>query len=90
VDELGEPIHPEWFSDEFDRLQRKAEVPRIVLHGARHTTLSLMEKAGVPISIISKWAGHHDAHFTMSVYVHAQQDDLAAGTAALRQLYKVN
>jgi integrase len=90
VDELGEPIHPEWFSDEFDRLQRQAEVPRIVLHGARHTTLSLMEKAGVPISIISKWAGHHDARFTISVYVHAQQDDLAAGTAALRQLYKVN
>jgi hypothetical protein len=29
------------------------------------TTLSLMEKAGVPISIVSKWAGHYDAAFTM-------------------------
>jgi hypothetical protein len=24
-----------------------------------------MEKAGVPISIISRWAGHYDAAFTM-------------------------
>lgn len=61
-----------------------------MLHGARHTALSLMEKSGVPISIISKWAGHHDARFTMSVYVHAEQDDLAEGTAALGELYKIS
>jgi integrase len=29
---------------------------RITLHGSRHTTLTLMEYTGVPISIISKWA----------------------------------
>ena len=29
------------------------------------TTLSLMEKADVPISFVSKWAGHYDAAFTM-------------------------
>jgi hypothetical protein len=29
-----------------------------------------MEKAGVPISIISKWAGHYDSSFTMKTYVH--------------------
>jgi hypothetical protein len=30
---------------------------KIRLHDSRHTTLSLMEKAGVPISIVSKSAG---------------------------------
>ncbi|MGI8798206.1 MAG: tyrosine-type recombinase/integrase [Pseudonocardia sp.] len=65
-------------------------MPRIPLHGARHTALSLMEKAGVPISIISKWAGHYDVRFTYSVYVHAEQEDLAEGTAALGAIYKVN
>lgn len=49
-----------------------------------------MEKAGVPISIISKWAGHYDVRFTYSVYVHAEQEDLAEGTAALGAIYKVN
>lgn len=87
VDELGAPVHPEWYSDGFERLAKEAGLPRIVLHGARHTALSLMEKAGVPISIVSKWAGHYDVRFTYSTYVHAEAADLGAGSAALGRLY---
>lgn len=89
VDELGEPVHPEWYSDEFGRLSKRAGVKRIVLHEGRHTALSLMEKAGVPISIISKWAGHYDTAFTYSTYVHASEDDLQTGTDTLGKLYKI-
>ncbi len=90
VDELGEPVHPEHYSDDFGRVLARAEVPRIVLHGARHTAISLMEKSGVPISIISKWAGHYDVKFTYGAYVHAEAEDLHEGTAALGKLYKIN
>jgi integrase len=41
--------------DEFGRLLRRAALRRITLHDSRHTTLTLMEHAGVPFSIISKW-----------------------------------
>lgn len=88
VDELGEPVHPEWYSDEFGRLAKRAGVKRIVLHEGRHTALSLMEKAGVPISIVSKWAGHYDTAFTYSTYVHATEEDLQTGTDALGRIYK--
>ena len=64
TDEAGLPVHPEWYSDEFGRLLRRAGLRRITLHDSRHTTLTLMEHAGVPISIISKWAGHYDSAFT--------------------------
>ena len=90
VDELGSPVHPEWYSDEFGRLSKRAGVKRIVLHDGRHTTLSLMEKAGVPISIVSRWAGHYDKAFTYSTYVHASDDDLQTGTDALDKLYKID
>jgi integrase len=90
VDELGEPVHPEWYSDEFGRLSKRAGVKRIVLHEGRHTALSLMEKAGVPISIVSKWAGHYDTAFTYSTYVHASDEDLQTGTDALGRLYKID
>jgi integrase len=90
VDELGQPVHPEWYSDEFERVRKRAGLPRIVLHGARHTAISLMEKAKVPISIISKWAGHYDVKFTYSQYVHANDEDLHEGTAALATLYKIS
>jgi hypothetical protein len=35
-----------------------------------------MEHAGVPISIVSKWAGHYDSGFSQKTYVHAGDDDL--------------
>lgn len=89
TDELGIPLHPESYSDEFTRLLKRAGLPKIRLHDSRHTTLSLMEKAGVPISIVSKWAGHYDAAFTMRTYVHASDDDLKQGRQALAKIHKI-
>ena len=86
---LGEPVHPEWYSDEFGRLLKRAELRRITLHDSRHTTLTLMEHAGVPISVISKWAGHYDAAFTQRTYVHASGDDLKKGRQALARIHKI-
>ena len=76
------PVHPEWYSDEFGRLLKRTGLRRITLHDSRHTTLTLMEHAGVPISIVSKWAGHYDAAFTQRTYVHASDDDLEQGRRA--------
>jgi integrase len=89
TDELGLPLYPEFYSDEFARLIRRAGLPKIGLHDSRHTTLSLMEKAGVPISIVSKWAGHYDSAFTMKTYVHASEDDLERGRQALAKIHKI-
>lgn len=89
TDTVGVPVPPEWYSDEFVRLLRQASLPKIRLHDSRHTTLSLMEKAGVPISVISKWAGHYDSAFTMKTYVHASDDDLVTGSETLGKLYKL-
>ena len=87
TDELGRPVHPEWYTDEFHRLAKRAGVRRIRLHESRHTALSLMEKAGVPVSIIAAWAGHDSGAFTMGQYVHANPEDLAAGRDALAAIY---
>ena len=43
TDQAGTPVHPEWYSDEFGRLLRRAGLRRITLHESRHTTLMLME-----------------------------------------------
>ena len=87
TDELGGPVHPEWYSDEFHRVRTRAGVRRITLRENRHTGLSLMEKAGVPVSIIAAWAGHYSAAFTMATYVHANPEDLTEGRDALAEIY---
>jgi integrase len=45
--------------------------------------------AGVPISIVSKWAGHYDSAFTQKTYVHASDDDLQWGRATLAKIHKI-
>jgi integrase len=88
VDEIGEPVHPEWYSDEFGRLLKQAKLPRLVLHEARHTALSLLAKSReIPPPILQAWAGHHDARFTMANYVHVDDEDLSAGALVLGTLY---
>jgi integrase len=88
--ELGIPLHPESYSDEFTRMLKRAGLPKIRLHDSRHTTFSLVEKAGVPISIISKWAGHYDSSFTMKTYVHASAEDLEQGRQALAKIHRLD
>lgn len=88
TNELGIPVRPEWYSDEFGRLLK-----RVACGGSPcttpGTTLTLMEHAGVPISIVSKWAGHYDSAFTQKTYLHASDDDLHQGRAALAKIHKI-
>jgi integrase len=68
---------------------KKVKLKRITLHDSRHTTLSLMEKAKVPISVISKWAGHYDSAFTQKTYIHASEEDLLEGGQAIATIHKI-
>jgi hypothetical protein len=49
-----------------------------------------MEKAGVPVAIISRWLGHHSGAFTMATYVRAEASDLDQGGDALAAIYKIS
>jgi integrase len=86
TDELGVPVNPEWFTDEFPRLAKCAGVPRKTPHGGRHTSNSLMEKLGVPDSIRAAWHGHA-IEVNRRTYTHALPEDLMTGLDALSHGY---
>jgi integrase len=46
VDPLGEPVKPYTYSDRFEALCRQAGVPVVQLHSVRHTSATIMHKAG--------------------------------------------
>lgn len=87
VDELGDPVHPESYSDRFEVLVRRANLPAIRLHDTRHTCGTLMHLRGVPTAVISAWLGHASASFTMRVYVHSQLDALTDAGSTLSGAY---
>lgn len=77
----GKPIHPDYFSQTFERLIATTNLPRIRLHDLRHTHASLLLKAGIPVKVVSERLGHASVAFTMQVYQHVlpgMQADAAA------------
>jgi integrase len=56
---------------------------RIGLHEARHSYVSMMLAAGVPVANVSRYAGHSSAAFTMARYVHARSDQAGDDAAAV-------
>ena len=54
-----------------DRVLRKANIDKpFTLHQLRHTFATRTLKAGVPISVVSKWLGHANISTTYNTYIH--------------------
>ena len=70
IDPKGEAIHPDLFSQAFNRLIARLDLPRLRLHDLRHTHATLLLKAGVPIKVVSERLGYATPGFTMATYQH--------------------
>ncbi|MCU1393491.1 MAG: hypothetical protein JWM34_1919 [Ilumatobacteraceae bacterium] len=66
----GGPIHPDFYSQSWQRLMRDSELRTIRLHDLRHTHATILLKAGVPVKVVSERLGHSSPAFTMTVYQH--------------------
>ena len=89
VQEDGRPLDPRWVSKEFERQRQAAALPRIPLHGLRHTYATLALSSGVNPRIVSGRLGHSTVALTLDIYSHVlpQQDqDAADRIAALLEI----
>lgn len=83
--ETGGGLHPDVVSQAFDRIVERTDVPRITLHGLRHTHATILLASGVALHVVSRRLGHASEAFTAQVYGHvlpSQQAEAAARFAA--------
>ena len=66
--EDGRPVHPDYFSQTFDRTAKRLGLPKIRLHDLRDTCATLGLAAGVPVKVISDRLGHVTSSSTRDVY----------------------
>jgi integrase len=73
----GRGFHPERFSREFERKQATynrlhptAPLPRLTLHGLRHTWATLALNAGEHPKVVAERLGHSSIAVTLNVYSH--------------------
>jgi len=68
--EDGTGVHPDHCSTVHDRLVKSAGLPRITLHGLRHTHATILLSKGVPVKVVSERLGHAKVEITLNVYTH--------------------
>lgn len=66
----GKPIGDKPIRRIFRLACEKAEVPEIRLHDLRHTTATLLLKAGINPKIVSERLGHSSVALTLNTYTH--------------------
>ena len=81
----GEPWNPNHVSDAFDALVAALPLPRITLHGLRHTYATNALAGGMPLHVVSQRLGHASPAITLNVYANwipGHDEDLATAFAA--------
>lgn len=74
--EDGSPVLPDYLTKQFIKDHAGVgKLPRMTLHGTRHTHATTLLRAGVPVHIVAKRLGHKDPSVTLNVYADAIPDD---------------
>ena len=76
----GKPIHPDSITGWFRDFIARTDLPKISIHSLRHTNITLLIAAGVPLRTVSYRAGHAQTSTTANIYSHAIRtaDEMAA------------
>lgn len=84
--EDGRALHPDTFTDWFQRHAKAAGLPSIRVHDLRHSFATLALEAGIPAKVVSVSLGHAGVGITLDTYSHVvpgMQEEAAQKVAAL-------
>lgn len=84
--EVGGVVHPDRITRRFGRLVQKSGLPRVTLHGLRHSYATIALEAGIHPKVVSERLGHSTVSLTLDIYSHtipALQEEAAETVAAL-------
>jgi integrase len=84
--EDGTPLYPNWVTERFERLATDAGLPRLTLHGLRHSYATAGLAAGVDVKVMSERLGHASTGLTADLYQHVLPAMDAAAAARVAGL----
>jgi integrase len=88
--ETGKLLRPDAVTALFTRLVKRTGLPRIRLHGLRHTHASLALSAGVDVKVVSSRLGHSTTAITPDLYTHVVPELARQAADAIAGVVPVN
>lgn len=79
----GSPIHPDTLTNWFSAFIKRHDLPKITLHGLRHTNATLLIAAGTNLRTVASRLGHSKVSTTTDIYAHAIRSADAAAADVL-------
>lgn len=86
--EDGRPLDPRSFTKHFDRMLKRAGLPHIRFHDARHTFATLMLELGEHPKVVQQMLGHSRIAMTLDTYSHVSLDLERQAAARLNEVLK--
>ena len=71
---LGKPLYPQVLQRKFTKFIERTGLPRITLHGLRHTHASMLAHMNTDKMQISERLGHSELSTTLNIYTHLFED----------------
>ena len=81
----GKPWTGQTIRKRLAKLCAAASLEHHVPHEFRHSAVTVMHEAGIPLGVISAIVGHSTVRTTLGVYFHHSDDELRKAVAALDQ-----
>lgn len=72
-DVIMDGVTPAMLANALDRALSRAQLPRVTLHGLRHTMAAVAAGDGVPVKILQSLMGHAHYQTTADIYAHVNQ-----------------
>lgn len=78
-----EPFRNSYVNEVLNKLCKRFDLPRITVHGLRHSCASLLFAAGVDVKVVQKILGHAHIETTMNIYTHVTTETIEKTTDLL-------
>lgn len=69
-DGFGNAIQPQALASRLARMEKRKELPKVSLHGLRHTYASMLHSQGIDLAAVSANLGHSNVTTTANIYTH--------------------
>ena len=76
TDAAGMPLDPNLMTRAFKKMVTKAGLPKLTIHGLRHTWATRALEHGIPLSLVSEQLGHSDELVTARSYQHVMREHM--------------
>lgn len=86
--EDGKPIEPRNFTRRFEAMLKRANLPRIRFHDARHTFATILLELGEHPKVVQQILGHSRIAMTLDIYSHVSLDMERRATARLNEVLR--